>query len=175
MHGYNEFTGDDAVGTKVGNFRRYAPFSIALWMQTPDVKERAMVFHRSRAWTDAGSRGYELLLVDGKLRWSLIHFWPGNAISIQTKSPVPVGEWVHVAVTNDGSSRAEGLGISVNGEPAEIEVVRDNLSKEITGGGGDSIALGERFRDRGFTGGLVDEFRVYDRELSGQQVRRLAG
>ena len=83
-----KLTGDDAFGTKVGNFRRYQPFSISLWMKTPDVKERAVVFHRSRAWTDSGSRGYQLLIEEGKLSWSLIHFWPGNALRIKTKQQV---------------------------------------------------------------------------------------
>ena len=36
----------------------------------------------------------------------------------------------------------------------------------VTGGGGDNIALGERFRDRGFKGGLIDEFHVFDRQMT---------
>jgi hypothetical protein len=65
-----QFNGDDPVKTKQGNFGRHEPFSVSLWLETPDVKERAVVFHRSRAWTDAASRGYELLIEDGKLKWS---------------------------------------------------------------------------------------------------------
>ena len=53
-----------------------------------------------------------------------------------------------------------------NGEPALVDVVKDALTKDITGGGGDNIALGERFRDRGFKGGAIDEFRVFNRELT---------
>jgi len=165
-----EFTGDDPVNLPLGNFHRHEPFSVALWLKTPDVKDRAVVFHRSRAWTDAASRGYELLIEDGRLKWSLIHFWPGNAISIRTQQPVPVSEWTHVVVTSDGSSRADGLKIFVNGRSATIDVVRDHLTKEITGGGGDHIALGERFRDRGFTGGQIDDFRVFGRTLSELEV-----
>ena len=165
-----KLTGDDPVGTKVGNFRRYQPFSVSLWMQTPDVKDRAVVFHRSRAWTDSGSRGYQLLIEDGKLSWSLIHFWPGNAMRVRTTEPIPIGKWLHVVVSNDGSSKASGLRIHINGREAECDVVRDNLYKGITGGGGDHIAIGERFRDRGFKGGLVDEFRVFDRELTAGEV-----
>jgi len=66
-----EFTGDDPVDLPFGNFKREQPFSISLWLKTPGVKERAVVFHRSRAWTDAASRGYELLIEDGHLKWSL--------------------------------------------------------------------------------------------------------
>lgn len=164
------FTGDDAVDLPVGNYHRHDPFSVALWMKTPDVKERAVVFHRSRAWTDAASRGYELLIEEGRLKWSLIHFWPGNAMSIRTKDPLPVEQWLHVVVSNDGSSRAAGLTIHVNGKRTEVEVVKDVLTKDITGGGGDNISLGERFRDRGFKGGQMDDLRVFERELTALEV-----
>ncbi len=161
-----KLTGDDAVGTKVGNFRRYQPFSVSLWINTPNLKDRAVVFHRSRAWTDAGSRGYQLLIEQGRLSWSLIHFWPGNAIRIRTVDPIPTGQWQHVVVTNDGSSRADGLQIYLNGRLAKTEIIRDRLTKNINGGGGDQIAIGERFRDNGFAGGLVDEFKVFDQQLT---------
>ena len=167
-------TGDDPVNTKVGNFRRFAPFSVSLWMKTPDTKDRAVVFHRSRAWTDAASRGYQLLIEDGKLSWSLIHFWPGNAMRVRMVETIPVGSWVHVSVTNDGSCRAAGLQIFVNGKPVETEVVRDKLTKQITGGGGDNIAIGQRFRDNGFTFGLVDDFHVFDVQLTPLEALRLA-
>ncbi|QEF97725.1 Planctomycete cytochrome C [Stieleria maiorica] len=167
-------TGDDVVNLKTGNFRRDQPFSVSLWIKTPDVKERAVVFHRSRAWTDAASRGYQLLIEDGYLSWSLIHFWPGNAIRIRTPDPIPVDRWVHVAVTNDGSSRADGLSIAIDGRRVEAVTVRDHLTKQITGGGGDNLAIGQRFRDRGFTGGEVDSFRVFDCELTDLEIQRLA-
>lgn len=160
------FTGDDPVTTPVGNFHRHDPFSFSLWLKTPDEKERAVILHRSRAWTDAASRGYELLIEEGRLKWSLIHFWPGDAISIRTKAKLPLKQWLHVVVTNDGSSRAAGLKLFINGEQAEVEVIRDHLTKDITGGGGDTIALGERFRDRGFTGGQVDDLWVFSRDIS---------
>ena len=38
-----EFTGDDAVDLPLGNFGRQQPFSVSLWLKTPDVKERAVV------------------------------------------------------------------------------------------------------------------------------------
>ncbi|WP_395738532.1 DUF1553 domain-containing protein [Prosthecobacter sp.] len=161
-----QFTGDDSVDTPLGNFNRHDPFSISLWIQTPDEKERAVVLHRSQAWTDAASRGYELLIEEGRIKWSLIHFWPGNAISIRTQAKVPLKEWTHVIVTNDGSSRANGLKIYINGKLAAVDVIKDHLTKNITGGGHDNISLGERMRDRGFKNGLVDDLRIFDRDIS---------
>ncbi|EKK02259.1 protein containing planctomycete cytochrome C domain protein [Rhodopirellula baltica SH28] len=169
-----QLTGDDAVATEVGNFDRSQPFSVSLWMKTPDLKERAVVWHRSRAWTDAASRGYELLILDGKLQWSQIHFWPGNAISVVTDEVIPVGEWVHVTATTEGSSSASGLKIYVDGKAIETSVVRDALTKQIQGGGGDNITIGERMRDRGFKKGAVDQFRVFDVCLSDLEIQQLA-
>jgi cytochrome c553 len=161
-----QFTGDDAVDTPLGNFKRQDPFSLSLWIQTPDVKERAVVLHRSQAWTDAASRGYELLIEDGKLKWSLIHFWPGNAISIRTQTTLPLKQWVHVVVTYDGSSMAQGLKIFMDDQLASVDVMKNALTKTISGGGHDNISLGERMRDRGFKGGLIDDLRIYDRDVS---------
>ena len=76
-------------------------------------------------------------------------------------------------MTYDGSSRAEGLQIFLSGQPAECEVVRDHLDKNITGGGGDNITIGERFRDRGFKNGLVDEFQVFNRQLTALEISQL--
>ncbi len=76
-------SGENNVTLPLGNFDRFQPFSLSLWIKTPDVKDRAVIIHRSMAWTDAGSRGYQLLIEDGKLSVGLIHFWPGNAIGIR--------------------------------------------------------------------------------------------
>ena len=157
-------TGDDGVNLGIGNFKRTAPFSVTLWMNTPHHKERTVVFSRSRAWTDAGSRGYQMLLRDGHLSVSLIHFWPGNAISVRTRVKLPKNEWHHVAITYDGSTKARGLEIYVDGKLAEIEIHKDNLYKNITGGGGDTIVIGQRFRDVGFAEGLRSEERRVGKE-----------
>ncbi|MBO13835.1 MAG: hypothetical protein CMJ68_24180, partial [Planctomycetaceae bacterium] len=168
-----QLTGDDGIGTGVGNFRRFQPFSVSLWMMTPDEKKRAIIFHRSRAWTDAGSRGYQLMLEDGRLSGSLIHFWPGNALRVVTKRKFPVGSWHHVTMTWDGSNRARGLKIYIDGRPVASTLVRDNLYKNISGGGGDTITIGQRFRDRGLKNGSVDEFSVFNRRLTDLEVAQL--
>jgi hypothetical protein len=158
----------------MGNFDRFQPFSLALWLKTPALKDRAVILRRSMAWTDAGSRGYELMIEDGRLSAALVHFWPGNAIGVAARKPLPIGEWTHVVLTYDGSSRAAGLSLYVDGEPAALEVVRDGLTKTITGGGADDLAVGHRFRDRGFKDGEVDELQVFDRALTPLEAGQLS-
>jgi len=166
-------SGENNVTLPLGNFDRFEPFSLALWIKTPDFKDRAVIIHRSMSWTDAGSRGYQLLIEDGKLSASLIHFWPGDAISITAREPVPLNRWTHVAITYDGSSRAGGLALYIDGRRAPCDVVRDHLTKNITGGGNDHLTVGQRFRDRGFKNGLVDEIKVFDRTLTALEVAQV--
>ncbi len=171
-------SGEDGVTLETGSeFRREDPFTISLWLNVPERYKRAVVFHRSRAWTDSGSRGYEMLIEDGRLSAALIHFWPGNAIGIQTERELPVGKWTHVTLSYDGSSVAAGLKLFINGSLARTEIVRDKLTKHIKGADGPSkgdsnkLVIGNRFRDKGFKGGRVDQFRVYNRELSPLELR----
>jgi hypothetical protein len=163
-----QFTGDDAVDTPLGNFQRHEPFQRVAVDADAGCEGSCGGVSSLQAWTDAASRGYELLIEEGKLKWSLIHFWPGNAISIRTKETIPLKQWLQVIVTYDGSSRADGLKIFVDGKQAAVDVIKDNLTKTIAGGGHDNISLGERMRDRGFKGGLIDDFRVFGRDLTSE-------
>jgi mono/diheme cytochrome c family protein len=164
---------DNAHVPGVAAFSRDDPFTVALWVRVLESKSRAVILHHSRAWTDSGSRGYELLIEDGALSAALIHFWPGNALRVLTVDPLPLDRWVHVAMTYDGSSRAGGLSVHVDGARAETRTVRDGLTRTIRGGD-HTLTVGERFRDVGLAGGQVDGLRVFDRQLVGAEVRHLA-
>jgi hypothetical protein len=159
-----------------GPMSRTEPFSLSVWLNPPGQSPRWVVLHKSRAWMDAGSRGFELLLEDGHVSVGLHHMWPGNSLRIRSRVAVPTNSWSHVAITYDGSSRASGLHLYLDGKPAEVEVVRDGLWKDITYGGGEpDLTIGFRMRDSGFKGGRVDELRVFNRELSALESAHLAG
>ncbi len=160
----------------VGHFSRSDPFTISLWLKSSKHQPRAVVLHHSRAPVDAGSRGYELLLENGKVAFGLHHMWPGNSLKVATKRPIAENAWTHVAITYDGSSRANGLAVYVNGAKTECDIVRDGLRKDITYEGGEpSLQVGYRFRDNGFKGGAVDDLRIYDLELTKYDIALLAG
>ena len=158
----------------IGHFSRVDPFSLALWIRPAMHVPRQTVIHHSSAWMDAGSRGYEILMEDGRVAVGLHHMWPGNALKVRTRQAAPVGAWTHVAFAYDGSSRAAGLKVYLDGRPAEVEVVRDNLWKDITYGQ-PNLTIGQRMRDFGFKQGQVDELHVFDRTLSPVEVAVLAG
>lgn len=168
-----KLSGDNNINVPTGgDFSRDQTFSISLWVKAPKEFERAVIFHRSRAWTDSASRGYELLIEEGRLSAALVHFWPGNAMRVVSKEKLPVGEWAQITMTYDGSSRASGLRIYLNGEVLETETVRDKLTKTIDSDPKE-LALGQRFRDLGFKNGEVDELRVFQCELNELQAKYL--
>ncbi len=158
----------------IGGFSRVDPFSLSLWLRTPSHADRFVVLHHSKAPIDAGSRGYELLLEKGRVAFGLHHMWPRNSLKVVTKVAIPVNSWTHLTATYDGSSRAAGVRIYLDGVPAELEVVRDGLFKDITYEGGEpDLALGFRFRDNGFKDGQVDELCVFNRELTALEAAQL--
>ncbi|MEO6434171.1 MAG: DUF1549 domain-containing protein, partial [Tepidisphaeraceae bacterium] len=159
----------------VGTFSRADPFSLGLWLKAASNAPRMVVAHKSRAPADAASKGYELLLENGRVAFGLHHFWPGNSIKVVTKQAIPIDQWTHVTVTYDGSSRAAGVRVFIDGIPAEIDVVRDGLTKDILYGGGEpDLAIGHRFRDNGFKAGAVDDFRIFNRALTILEIERIA-
>ena len=160
---------------KVGHFHRASEFTLALWLQVPAHAPRMVVAHHSKAPVDAGSRGYELLLENGKVAFGLHHMWPGNSIKVVSKAVIASNEWTHVAVSYDGSSRASGVKLFINGAPVVVDVIRDGLTKDITYGGDEpELTIGYRFRDNGFKGGRVDEFKIFQRTLSPIEVAHVA-
>jgi len=174
------FNGDNGVDLldKSTAFERYQPFSFSLWLKTPKRAPRYVVFHRSMAAEDAANRGYEFLLIDGKPTFSLCHFWPGNAIQVQTRDAIPENVWTHVAITYDGSSRASGVTIYVNGEAHALDIVRDALKETILYEGEEEnppLQLAKRFRDTGFKGGQIDSFKGFDRCLSELEILSISG
>ncbi len=162
---------------KVGHFRRTDPFSLSIWVEPPGANApRAVVLHRTKAPVDAGSRGYEIVLEHGRVAFGLHYMWPGASIKVVSEKPIAPATWTHLAVTYDGSSRAAGVGVYVNGERVTVETVRDGLFKDITYADAEpDLAIGHRFRDNGFAGGKVDDLSIFNRELSPLEVTALAG
>ena len=176
-----EFEGDALTHLpNVGHFKREDAFSFSVWLKPDHIAARENVFSRGAGADDAASMGYEFLLIDGKPTASLIHFWPGNALRVQAKKPLTVDAWQHVVITYDGSSEAAGLKLFLDGELLDTVVIADHLTSGITdwmkikeSSHRFHIVFGQRYRDRGFVKGQLDEFRAFDRELTAAEARQL--
>jgi hypothetical protein len=166
-----QFTGDDPLSLGAhGVVNCEDPVSVAFWLKPGEPTKRMVVFHNSAGY-DPGYNGFELLYEDGKLRWMVAREWPGNCIAIRSKDTVPIHAWTHITVSYDGSSKAAGLKLFLNGKEAAVEIVRDQLTRNC--GSANAFTFGERVRDSGLRNGSVDEIRIYTRPISALEVRAL--
>ena len=62
-----------------------------------------------------------------------------------------------------------------NGKAAKVDVIKDHLTREITGGGDPFLGFAQRMRDRGFKNGMLDEFYLFDRVITPSEISSLAG
>lgn len=151
----------------LASFERTDKFSYGAWINVEN-KDAATVI--SRMDDAAAFRGFDLLLANGKLTAHLIHHWPDEALHVVTKSELPMNQWKHVFATYDGSSKAEGLKLYIDGQRQEVEMTNNHLTETtITS---KPLRIGRRTDGAPFKG-LIDEVRVYDRELSPEEVLSL--
>ena len=146
------------------------PTSFSLWLKPAAVHERAVVFANSSSF-DMPFSGYELLLENNHLTWTLHRELPGCAASVSSKTKIPENEWTHITVTNDGSRKASGLKIFINGQPAETRVASDNLTRDFQIG--NALNFMARGRDVGLKNGMVDEVAIYHRAITAVEVAAL--
>jgi len=167
-----QLTGDDGVNFPqvAGKLDPWEPYSISLWMRIPNGLNDAVILHR-QSGTDVGMYGTELVIRDNRLQFASIRFWPGNALAIASTEPLPVDEWVHVAICNDGSGTAAGMKLFTNGVSSS-HVLQDSLTKS-PGVGDSGFVVGERFRAPGLKDSQIDELNVFGRALTAMEVRTL--
>ena len=175
---YNDETLVSFPATKVGWFERYEPFSVSVWLKINEDYPLATIWYSSENHR-YGYQGYDLLLRDNRLNFRLSHSFPHDAISVLSKDKVAKGSWNHVTVTYDGSSRADGMAIYLNGERQSLEVQYDHLQKNIRQhysihkGPLNGFAFGWKVLDRSMPRGEIDEFALFDDVLTAPEVSHL--
>ena len=165
------------VISKAARLDRWTPLTIAMWLRDPQPDAAPRVVFQQTFGTDVGYNGVDLMLEQGHFAARIYRVWPGNAIGVRTRAAVDLDEWRHVAIRYDGSSTAGGISVIVNGEPVDVEILRNAIQKQanVPAYGQGEMTLGARFRDRGFARGEIDEFQVFHRDLSEIELRQLVG
>jgi len=143
------------------------PVSFSLWVKPAEDHKRAVIFSNTSSF-DLPFSGYELLLLDGHITWTLTRELPGCAASVATETKIPTSEWTHITVTNDGSRKAAGLKIFLNGKPAATTIACDNLTRDFLVG--NSLNFLARGRDIGLRGGMLDDVYIHTRAISAAEA-----
>ncbi len=168
----------------VGIYKRNDPFSISLGIIIPDSLNEGVIFQKNMGVRLHGFKGYHLYYRDNQLEMMLAHTWPDNAIEKRTVlNDIPKGKWIQLTMTYDGSSRAEGLHLFLNGRAVRAKTVNDNLYKDIVFNDYKDVIypepiepglkIGGRWRGLGMKGAIVKDVMVYSRQLSALEALHL--
>jgi len=147
-------------------FSSIHPFTLSLW-----VKVDALAGDIPLIVKQKGSRGFYFGLQDGRPTARFIRYWPGNAIYTITEAPTLLpGQWSHLTLSYDGSRKAGGLQLLVNGVSIPQLTEADSLRGRV-------FPIGESFPTtlggQGTDGLALDEIQIFDRQLSALEIRTL--
>ncbi|MFN8352966.1 MAG: DUF1553 domain-containing protein [Spirosomataceae bacterium] len=170
--------GDQYADLKdVGVFRKSACFSVGMWIFVPKSLKEGVIFHKSNGERLYNFKGYHLSLKNNAFEITMAHTAPSNAITKRSLTSVPRDKWIHVCMTYDGSAKASGFHLFLDGAAMPMETVIDQLYKDILfrmKSPEPALQLGGWWRGLGFKGGKIDDVVVYNRTLTPFEISVLA-
>lgn len=182
----NEY--DEVYLSDVPELDVHTPASASMWINTKKrqaTKTQVLIGNagdKNNYW-----RGWDFYLEDdNRISFRLISSLPHNLIHVRSVDSIMLNTWTHVAFTYDGSGRAHGAKIYIDGKQVDVDVIYDRLYKNIrtiSSGANKEIHRALRISKsyRSFTGdngifkGKIDEMRLYNRSISSLEVAFLAG
>jgi hypothetical protein len=184
-------SGDFSPETQVafgnsGDFDRSKPFSVNLWIRPSTQRAVKILLKRDggehwQGWELADEKpepaGNSIRVARFVVR--LANHWPDDAIEVRTKEPAPVSKQSSVPVTGlhqllveyDGSGKASGIKFYLSGKQVETEILKDHLRGSFRTTA--LLQVGDKTLGTSFEGAM-DDLRIYDRMLTGNEVEGLA-
>jgi hypothetical protein len=151
-------------------------FSVAVWVKANARNENAILQN-----LDDSGAGFQLALDEtyvipdlkrgSHVQFVLAHRRPDDAIRVQTRERFAQGSWFHVAVAYDGSGKASGIKLYVDGIPRQVDVIGDSLSGAANNAA--PLQIGAKKFSNPYKGQL-DDLRLYDRPITAREVEQLA-
>jgi hypothetical protein len=163
-----EFDGQTYIDAgQVGGFDRSDKVSFGAWVF---VTSNEAVTVLSKMHESAAHRGYDLIIETGKPAVHIVHHWPDSGLKVIAKQPLSLNAWHQLLVTYDGSSRAAGVKLYVDGQPQPLDVTNDKLGDTIVTD--KPFHIGRRGEGNPFRG-RIDDVQFYRRELAAEDATSL--
>ena len=151
-----------------GDFERDQPFSAGLWIKLGDDKNGAII---SRMDEEAAHRGWDVWIQDGKPAMHIVSKWPEDALKVVSRKALEAKKWQHVFITYDGSSKASGVNIYINGALQEADRDPDKLQSTIKSKA--PFKIGQRNKGENVELAGVQDIRLYSRALKSEEIAAL--
>jgi hypothetical protein len=151
-----------------GDFDTNQPFSYCVWVHLTQEREGSLF---ARMDNGHDYRGWDLYLDGGKPACHIVSKWPDDAIKIVSKKDIETNRWTHVCVTYDGSVKASGVKMYIDGNLQETDTPNDKLKGSIRTTV--PFKIGQRDSASPVNGAGVQDLRLYDRALKPSEVKSL--
>ena len=143
-------------------------FTLETWFKTSNTSSQYLMIYSKMANTFP-FRGYEMYLTYGKLTFVAISdLATNNAVKIESMSAYNDNNWHHAACVYNGSPNPANMQMYIDGVLQPYTVVSNNL----TGPFNSTITayLGGRQGANYSYGGLLDDFKIWNRGLCGSEI-----
>ena len=156
----------------LANFEKDQPFSFGGWIKPVSKKNKGTIL--GRIDQSKQDRGWDLWQNGNAFAVHLISEWPEKAIKTRVyQNRLQENQWQHVFVTYDGSGKASGVKIFLNGNQQPLLVEKDALPADASILADTPLRLGRRSEGDAFDG-AVQDMRIYRRVLYPSEVKALA-
>lgn len=156
----------------LGNFARNEAYTISLWVRPPKDGFNGSII--ARMDDNAAHRGWDILQENRNLAFHLIDTWPDNALKVTTtRAVLSPGQWQHLTVTYDGSGKAGGVKLYVNGVDAPLRATTDKLKGDAETRTNTPLRLGQRSTGMFYEDGQVQDLRLFTKRLAPAEAARL--
>jgi len=155
-----------------GDFEKDQKFSYGAWIKAGRNGVSGGIL--ARMDEKGGYRGWDLFQSDRALSVHIVSTWAGDAIKVSTRNAVVTpGIWQHVFVTYNGSGKASGVKIYVDGADQKLNIDNDTLKPASSIRTTTPLRVGQRSHVQVFADGAIQDVRVYSRQLSAAEILRI--
>ena len=146
-----------------GAFNTDAAWTVGLWLMADTSLSGVL----SKIEPEGRRRGFEVIWQKGRFQVNLISSWGTDAIELVTQEPVSSKKWHHLVISHDGTHRAAGMRVFIDGQPAVTKIMNDTLKGSTATT--EPLRIGRRDSSLGFYGQL-DELRMLQRPVAVDEV-----
>lgn len=141
-------------------------FSLEAWVKTTNSTSQQEIM--SKMANSSPYQGWEVGTNGGQPYFYLINSWETNDLYVSANQSVSDGNWHHLVVTYDGSSKAAGVTFYVDGQPVPTSLHDDTLSGTTKSPA--EMTIGSRADNGFFFNGNLADAAVYPNALTAGQV-----
>jgi hypothetical protein len=162
---------------QAGDFEADQPFTAAFWtmarLKTSNANTgNGGILSRMGDSARKSHRGWDLFCDEGKYVIHIVHQWPQHAIRVESEA-LPRGVWRHVGFTYDGSSKAAGVKLYLDGREVPLKITHDTLQPGQSIRTDARLHVGRREDEQPLRESRYQDLRLYGRLLSPEEIGRL--